>query len=105
MEEAADTQFIVASGSLPPGVPPEIFTRIADIAMNKNVKLIVDTSGEALKYAINEGVYIVKPNLNELGSITGKPVASADQIIEAAKQIVHEKIVKWWWCPWALQVL
>lgn len=91
VEQSADTGFIVASGSLPPGVPVDIFARISSIAKNKNAKFIIDTSGEALKHAINEGVFLVKPNLNELGSITGKPVGSTDQIIEAAKEIIHEK--------------
>jgi 6-phosphofructokinase 2 len=91
IEEEDGVDFIVASGSLPPGVPPDIYGKIAAIARNKNAKLVVDTSGEALKYAINEGVYLVKPNLNELGMLTGKPVASAAQIIEAAQQIVNEK--------------
>ena len=91
IEEEDDVDFIVASGSLPPGVPPDIYAQIAAIARNKNAKLVVDTSGEALKNAINEGVYLVKPNLNELGMLTGKPVASAAQIIEAAQQIVKEK--------------
>jgi 6-phosphofructokinase 2 len=91
VDEATEPQFIVASGSLPPGVPPDVYAKISAIARKKNAKFIVDTSGEALKYAIDEGVYILKPNLNELGSITGKPVAGTDQIIEAAKQIVNEK--------------
>ena len=58
---------------------------------NKKAKLVVDTSGEALRNAIDQGVYLVKPNLNELGQLTGKPVASASQIIEAAQQIINEK--------------
>jgi 6-phosphofructokinase 2 len=91
IEEENEVDYIVASGSLPPGVPLDIYGRIAGIAKNKKAKLIVDTSGEALKNAINQGVYLVKPNLNELGQLTGKPVASAAQIIEAAQQIINDK--------------
>lgn len=91
LEEENEVNYIVASGSLPPGVPVDIYAKIAAIAKSKNAKFIVDTSGEALRNAINEGVYLVKPNLNELGSLTGKPVASTAQIIEAAQQIIQEK--------------
>ena len=91
LEEENDVDYIVASGSLPQGVPLDIYGRIAAIAKNKKARFIVDTSGEALKHAVNEGVFLVKPNLNELGTLTGKPVASATQIIEAAKQIISEK--------------
>lgn len=91
IHDEPDVEFIVASGSLPPGVPLDIFGRLSAIAKKKNAKLIVDTSGEALKYAVNEGVFLLKPNLNELGALTGLPVAGTDQIIEAAKQIIREK--------------
>lgn len=91
IEEENEVDYIVASGSLPPGVPLDIYGKIAAIAKNKKAKLVVDTSGEALRNAIDQGVYLVKPNLNELGQLTGKPVASASQIIEAAQQIINEK--------------
>ncbi|HUQ64724.1 MAG TPA: 1-phosphofructokinase family hexose kinase [Flavitalea sp.] len=90
IEEENEIDYIVASGSLPPGVPLDIYARISAIAKNKQARFIVDTSGEALKHAIIEGVFLVKPNLNELGALTGKPVASAVQIIEAARQIITE---------------
>lgn len=94
IEEENEVDYIVASGSLPPGVPLDIYGRIAAIARSKNAKLIVDTSGEALEYAINEGVFLVKPNLNELVMLTGRPVASTADIIEAAQQIVNQKKCK-----------
>lgn len=94
VEEEPQIDFIVASGSLPPGVPLDIYAKIAAIAKKKNAKFIVDTSGEALTHAINEGVFLVKPNLNELGALTGKPVAGSGQIIEAAQEVIREKNCK-----------
>lgn len=91
IEEEKEIDFIVASGSLPPGVPHDVYARIAAIARNKRAKFIVDTSGEALSHAIDEGVFLVKPNLNELGALTGKPVAGSAQIIEAAQQVIAER--------------
>jgi 6-phosphofructokinase 2 len=90
IEEENEVDFIVASGSLPPGVPLDIYATIAAISKGKHAKFIVDTSGEALKHAVKEGVFLLKPNLNELGSLSGKPVANASQIIEAAQQIINE---------------
>lgn len=90
IEEENEIDYIVASGSLPPGVPLDVYGKLAAIAKAKKARFIVDTSGEALKHAINEGVFLLKPNLNELGTLTGKPVANAMQIIEAAKQIIAD---------------
>lgn len=88
IEEMDHASFIIASGSLPPGVPLDIYKHLSIIAKKKKAKFIVDTSGEALKHAIDEGVFLVKPNLNELGSLTGLPVGGSDQIIAAAHKML-----------------
>jgi 6-phosphofructokinase 2 len=47
-----------------------ILKKIAEIAKKSNSKLIVDTSGEALK-VLEVGVYMIKPNVGELAKLTG----------------------------------
>lgn len=88
VEETENTEFIVASGSLPPGVPLNIYALLAKIAKNKKAKFIVDTSGEALKQAVDEGVYLLKPNLGELSSLAGKKEIRSDEIKDAATEII-----------------
>lgn len=90
LEDVQEAAFIVASGSLPPGVPGDMYARIAKIARKKKIKLVVDTSGEALKHAISEGVYLVKPNLGELASLAGKESMNADEAEELAKNALQE---------------
>jgi 6-phosphofructokinase 2 len=90
IEEIKDVEFIVASGSLPPGVPPDIFARIAIIAKKKSSKFIVDTSGEALNHAVNKGVYLLKPNLGELASLIGKTYLEPGEAYIAARQIIEK---------------
>jgi len=57
---------IVASGSLPPGVPVDYYGRLADHFGDRDTKVVVDTSGEPLKKALEQPVYLVKPNQREL---------------------------------------
>ena len=90
VEEMKGVEFIIASGSLPPGVPLDIYARLAVIAKQKNTKLIVDTSGEALKHAANEGVYLLKPNLGELSSLMGIGMIETDMIESVAKQVIDK---------------
>ncbi len=90
IEQEPDVEFIVASGSLPPGVPKNIYAQIATICKNKGAKLIVDTSGEALQFAANEGVYLLKPNLAELSSLVGKEEINAELVDEVAKEIIRK---------------
>ena len=90
IEKINDAEFIVASGSLPDGVPTNIFARIADIAKSKNAKFIVDTSGEALKDAVNEGVYLLKPNLGELSLLAGKEDLNGNEVIKVARDLINK---------------
>jgi 6-phosphofructokinase 2 len=92
IEKINDVEFLVASGSLPAGVPTDIFARIADITKRKNAKFIVDISGEALKYAVNEGVYLLKPNLGELSSLAGKENGELNliQVVDIARNLINE---------------
>jgi 6-phosphofructokinase 2 len=84
--------FIVASGSLPKGVPVDIFARIARIAQDKKAKFIVDTAGEALIKAVEAGVFLIKPNLAELSSLVGKEELDLESVeIEARKLIENGK--------------
>ena len=81
---------IVASGSLPPGVPDDFYARLAIIAKQRNMKLIVDTSGQPLQLAAQEGVYLLKPNLSELCSLVGKENLELREVDEAALQVIHK---------------
>jgi 6-phosphofructokinase 2 len=88
LEEINNTGFIIASGSLPPGVPLNIYAQLARIAKKLNAKFIVDTSGEALKQAVDEGVYLLKPNLGELSLLAGKKELKFDEVKNIAREII-----------------
>ncbi len=90
VEEIKDARFIVASGSLPPGVPPGIYARLSVIARKKNAKLAVDTSGEALMLAVKEGVYLLKPNLGELASLAGKSTILPPDAPALARSVIEQ---------------
>ena len=91
IDEITDAEYLVASGSLPEGVPDDIFARLAAISKKKNLKLVVDTSKAALKHAANEGVFMLKPNLSELSSILGRKELTMDEVITAGKEIIAKK--------------
>jgi len=81
--------FLVASGSLPPGVPEDFYARLAAIAGKRKARLVVDTSGKWLRRAVTEGVYLVKPNLRELRDISGREIEHEDEQKAAARAIVE----------------
>lgn len=86
-------EFIVASGSLPPGLSNDFFAKVAQIAKQFGSKFILDTSGEPLKHAANEGVYLLKPNLGELHKLAGVEDTNAlndDKIADLALQVINK---------------
>lgn len=80
--------YVVASGSLPPGVPPDFYARLTRLVRSTGGELVLDTSGPALAAALEEGVYLVKPSLRELRELTGQPLATQAEWVEAAQELV-----------------
>jgi 6-phosphofructokinase 2 len=79
---------LIASGSLCPGMPVDFFGQVAKISLKKNVKFILDTSGEALRSAVKVGVFLLKPNLGELSSLCGVTSISFKELEGYAKKFV-----------------
>jgi 6-phosphofructokinase 2 len=88
LEKMEDVSFMVVSGALPDGVPSDIFAHISRIAKKKNAKLIADTSGEPLKHVLKEGVFLIKPNIGELCSLTGKKWIAPEDVESTAREIL-----------------
>jgi|TARA_R110000868_G_scaffold67056_6_gene199348 6-phosphofructokinase 2 len=82
--------WLVVSGSLPRGVPDDFYADIIDIAQMRNMRLVLDTSGPALKAALARGgVYLVKPSLGEMEQLVGTPLRDSGRIIAEAKRVVE----------------
>ena len=85
-----DVDYVVASGSLPEGVEDDFFSKLADICKLTNARLIVDTSGEPLRKAINEGVFMIKPNLGELSMLNGVEELNDADVVASARSIINK---------------
>lgn len=81
-------QFLVVSGGLNKDLPIDFYQKIAEIAKKIEVKMIVDTSGEALEKVLKTGVYMIKPNVGELAKLIGVERLEMEEVNEAAKQII-----------------
>lgn len=60
---------LVISGSLPPGIPDDFLARIIRSVSQREVKVILDTSGAALRPALDAGVYLAKLNREEFAEL------------------------------------
>lgn len=87
-EIAAD--FVVASGSLPEGVSPRFYRRLASHLEASGTRLIVDTSGDALRETLGPGVFLIKPNIDEFRSLIRNEHAGDPQVESEARRILDE---------------
>lgn len=81
---------VVASGSLPPGVPSDFFARVAQVVQEQQALLVVDTSGEPLAAALRQGVWMVKPSVHELRDYSGQALTSLHAVRDSAAQLVAQ---------------
>ncbi|WP_037832955.1 1-phosphofructokinase family hexose kinase [Streptomyces sp. NRRL F-4474] len=71
--------YVVVSGSLPPGLPDDYYAAVARHVREAGSRLILDTSGPALRAALAEGVFLFRCNRTEAESLTGRAVSGFDE--------------------------
>jgi 1-phosphofructokinase len=77
----------VLSGSLPPGVPDDVYARLTAQFAEHGVRVAVDTSGAALLAAVDAGPDLIKPNRQELAAAVGTPLNSIGEVVAAAEKL------------------
>lgn len=90
----SDCELVVLSGSMARGIPEDFYRNLIERAKRKNIRVLLDTSGESLKQGILARPYLVKPNQKELEYVAGHRLGRREDIIEAARILVHNGISK-----------
>jgi 1-phosphofructokinase len=87
LSAAESADWVVASGSLPPGVPVDMYARLCRRFTRAGINVAVDTSGPALVSAVASAPALVKPNRDELAEATGASITSVGDVIDAAGKL------------------
>lgn len=82
--------YVVASGSLPPGLPDYFYGLIVKNASAVGAKCIVDTSGAALQALKGKHAYMIKPNIGELCKMLNVNWLDKDDVPNAAQQAIRD---------------
>jgi 6-phosphofructokinase 2 len=83
--ERAD--WLMLSGSLPPGVPSTFYASLITQARAHGVKVLLDTDHEPLVEGIESGPTLAVPNQHEAERLLGKALVTRSQFVEAATRI------------------
>jgi 1-phosphofructokinase len=84
VDAALSSNWVVASGSLPPGTSLSIYRDLATRLEGTGARLAVDTSGDALEATVGSPVALLKPNRKELAELVGAPIETLGDVVDAA---------------------
>jgi 6-phosphofructokinase 2 len=87
--ENLEASWLVASGSLPRGVPDDFYARLGVIAIRRGWQFVLDASGAALRIALGQGVTLIKPNLVEFEALVGRQVRDPEEQKTAASALAR----------------
>lgn len=82
--------YVVLSGSLPPGVTPEFYSRAAQQIAQEGARCVLDTSGPALTEGLRQGVYLAKPNMRELTQLYGSDIHNEREQERAVQRLIAD---------------
>jgi 6-phosphofructokinase 2 len=92
--ESTDCDYLVASGSLSPGMPANFYTHVQDIAARKGAKFVLDTSGEELAASLHKGgIHFVKPSIGEFEALIGRSLPTVAEQDEAISTFARQGVV------------
>lgn len=87
-----DVDIICASGNISRELPAYIYEDLILMAKEEGKIFLLDTSGDALKFGLKAGPFLVKPNRDELEEYMGFILTNESEIIKAANYIVESGV-------------
>jgi 1-phosphofructokinase len=88
IESLTSEDYLVLSGNVQKSVQSDIYAVLQQKCEYKGVKVVVDTTGDALVATLKNKPFLIKPNNHELGEIFNKELTDRDEIIKYAKKLI-----------------
>jgi 1-phosphofructokinase family hexose kinase len=79
---------LVAAGSLPPGVPHDVYASLLSQASRVGVQTILDADGDTLRHGLAGRPALIKPNVAEAEALLGRGLPDQAAIIAAARELL-----------------
>ncbi|MGE0048948.1 MAG: 1-phosphofructokinase family hexose kinase [Acidithiobacillus sp.] len=82
----------IVTGSVPPGVPEDIYGALTDKIQSAGGKAIVDAHGALLAKAISHRPFLIKPNRYELSLLCGKDLPTLESVVFEAQNLRRQGV-------------
>lgn len=87
LDALKEGDFLVLAGSIPNTLPKNIYETIMERLQKKNIRFVVDATGELLLNVLKYKPFLIKPNHHELGDLFQVEIKNEDEIIYYAKKL------------------
>lgn len=88
--QAGDT--LVLAGNIPPSLPADLYDQLLTTYGQRGIRVVIDTSGEALKRSVQHQPFLIKPNHHELGELFGTTFTTIEEIIPYGQKMLARGI-------------
>lgn len=85
-------EWVALCGTLPPGVPDDLYARLVGELRTAGVRVAVDSSGPALAAALEARPDLVKPNRRELGEVVGRSLRTIPDVLRATREVLRRGV-------------
>jgi len=85
IREVEDPGYFIISGSVPEGVPVDIYEKIVSIARERGALVALDADGEVMRRGLSATPNFIKPNIHELGRLVERRLSSVEDALEATE--------------------
>lgn len=87
LDKISENDYLVLAGSIPKGLPNDIYESILKRLDNKGINFVVDATGDLLLNTLKFKPFLIKPNHLELGELFNTSADDDEAIIELAKKL------------------
>lgn len=92
LNHAQDSDYLVLTGSLPPGCPSDYYRTLIEAVEGLNCRCILDAEREALAQGLQARPFMIKPNQAELEAVVGHPLGSVHEVRDAALHFINHGV-------------
>ncbi len=89
LTHARRADYLILTGSLPPGCPADYYRTLAEAAAGENCRVLLDADGERLREGLKAKPFLIKPNRYELELLTGRRLERLDDLLLAARECLR----------------
>ena len=81
------TELVILSGSVPPGMPVDIYADMIELAERHSVPILADIHSEPLRKALSSKPWMIKPNLTEFQELIRRVTKDLPELMEASHDL------------------